>query len=412
MRKPHMHRAWMILGSSSITLFIAYAIRIGAFSVLLPEMIQEFQLTKAEGGMIKTSMMFTYTLFSPLVGWLTDRIGGRFVICFFCLFLGAGTFLMGKTSGLLTAVLFFGIVGIGAAGLWTPVVTLVQRWFGESRRGLALGILSPSYVLGFGLMGLILPIIVKQYGWRIGWFILGICGFGLVPLNAAFLRSRPEEMGIVPWAESLKESKAAASADQPLGYSKIFTKQVFWLIGFAYLLIASGTYIILDFIVTYGVMELKIHYTVASGLISVVGFSSVFGGFILLTLSDYIGRKKSLVIIQTWLGCGILLTIFVGNRITLMMVGMGIFGFLYGAIWPMYGATARDYFPKEMTGTIIGLWTIFYGVGAMICPVVAGYLADVTGTFRWPFGLAALTCFIAALLVGFLRKPTKFDRQP
>ena len=171
MSKKHwykVHWAWVVLGSSFVTLFIAYSIRIGAYSVLLPEMIRDFQMTKAQAGMIKSAFSLTYLLSAPLMGWLTDRIGGRKVISFFCLFLGGGTFLMSKADGLTLSVIFYSIVGIGAAATWVPIVTLIQNWFGEKRRGLALGILSPSYEIGFGLMGLILPVIVFEYHWRLG----------------------------------------------------------------------------------------------------------------------------------------------------------------------------------------------------------------------------------------------------
>jgi len=125
-------------------------------------------MTKAQAGMIKSAFSLTYLLSAPLMGWLTDRIGGRKVISFFCLFLGGGTFLMSKADGLTLSVIFYSIVGIGAAATWVPIVTLIQNWFGEKRRGLALGILSPSYEIGFGLMGLILPVIVFEYHWRLG----------------------------------------------------------------------------------------------------------------------------------------------------------------------------------------------------------------------------------------------------
>ena len=45
----------------------------------------------------------------------------------------------------------------------------------------------------------------------------------------------------------------------------------------------------------------------------------------------------------------------------------------------------------------------FYGVGASVAPFVGGYLADLTGTFRWSFGLGASTALIAALCIGFIR---------
>jgi OFA family oxalate/formate antiporter-like MFS transporter len=104
----------------------------------------------------------------------------------------------------------------------------------------------------------------------------------------------------------------------------------------------------------------------------------------------------------------ILLVIFGGNNVFLLVVAVAWFGFLYGAIFPMIAACARDYFPKEVAGTVLGFLTIFYGLGAMITPVVTGHLADITGTFRWSFGLGALTALTAAMVIAFLRKPKEF----
>jgi len=410
MRRPIVHWAWVILGSSFLTLFINYSIRIGAYSVLLPEMIQDLGINMTQAGMIRAAYFFTYILFSPFMGWLTDRIGGRFVISFFCLFLGTGTFLMGHTSSLFTAILFHGIAGIGAAAMWTPIVALIQKWFGESRRGLALGILSPSWALGFGLMGVILPIIVKTYNWRMGWILLGMAGLMLVAMNAFLLRSDPKEMDLLPWGET---SETILPCPAPTRASKVwdvFRETHFWLIGASYFFISIGAYIISDFIVTYGAVELKIYYPVASAFISIMALTGIAGGLLLMSLSDYIGRKKSLLIIHSFVSLSILSIILSKAHISYLRVGVGCFGFFYGAIWPMYAACTRDYFPKEIAGTVIGLLTIFYGTGAIVGPIVAGYLTDLVGTFRWSFGLAAFTTLVAALLIGFLTKPTEVKK--
>jgi sugar phosphate permease len=406
-----VHWAWVVLGSSFVTLFIAYSIRIGAYSVLLPEMIKEFQMTKAQAGMIKSAFSLTYLLFAPLMGWLTDRIGGRKVTSFFCLFLGGGTFLMGKAETFLGSAFFYGIVGLGAAATWVPIVTLIQNWFGEKKRGLALGILSPSYSVGFGLMGLVLPVIVSEYNWRVGWFILGIAGLSLFFLNGLLLRAQPEKMGLSPWGESVKRERERTLPNQTIGYLDILKEGKFWIIGVSYFAISYGAYSLLDFIVTYGAMELKIPYQVASLFITVIAFSSVVGGILLMALSDHIGRKKSLVIIHLLVALSVSFVILGGRNISLLMVGVGCFGFFYGPIWPMYAACARDYFPKEFTGTVFGLMTIFYGIGMMISPVLTGYLADVTGTFKWSFALGGFITLVAAFLIGVLRKPREFGKE-
>ncbi|MEW6374347.1 MAG: MFS transporter, partial [Thermodesulfobacteriota bacterium] len=340
-----------------------------------------------------------------------DRVGGRKVISFSCLFLGGGAFLMGKAENLTTAIIFFSLVGVGAAAMWVPIVTLLQTWFGVKKRGLALGILSPSYGMGTGLMGLILPMIALRYDWRLGWAVLGISGFLLFILNGFLLRDQPKKLGLSPWGESVEKVKGIIPPSKTINYFEILKELRFWMIGISYYAISYGTYAMLDFIVAYGAIELMIPYPVASLFVTAISFSGVIGGLLLMALSDYIGRQKSLVIIQTLYALSILSIIFVGKHIPLLMVGMGCFGFLYGAIWPMYAACARDYFPKEVAGTVLGLLTIFYGAGAMSSPVLTGHLADITGTFRWSFGLGAFISLIAAFLIGFLKKPREFEKK-
>lgn len=398
-----IHQGWIILTVGFITLLVAYGIRIGAYSVLLPEMIRDLHLTKAEAGMIKSAFGISYLIFSPLMGLLTDLIGARKVISFFCLFLGGGSFLMGYAESFIASSIFFFIVGLGASATWVPITTLIQRWFGEKKRGLALGILSPSYGIGFGMMGLILPVIVSRYSWRMGWQLLGILGLGLIVLNGFLMRDDPKIIGIYPWGEDVTPEETSTFLTR-MSYFEVFKTRKFWIIGISYFLISFGVYTIVDFIVTYGTLELNISYRISSLFITLIAFSGVAGGFILTTISDYISRKRSLIIIQSSITMGIFLILWSGNHISYLIFATLFFGFLYGAIWPLYATCVRDYFPRDMAGTILGLLTIFYGVGVMISPFLTGYIADTTGTFRWAFFLSGLGSLCSAFIIGCLEK--------
>jgi sugar phosphate permease len=406
-----MHWAWVVLGSSFVTLFMNYSIRIGAYPILLPEMIADLQLTKAQAGLIKSAFAITYLVFAPIMGWLTDRVGGRKVISFFCLFLGGGAFFMGKAQSLFGAATSYGIVGIGSAAMWVPSATLIQKWFGTKKRGFALGILNASSGMGFGVMGLLLPAIAINCSWRFGWSVLGIVALTLFIVNGLLLRDQPENMGLLPYGEKIKGTRDNSFTSKTVNRLKIFKQSQLWIIGISYFLISYGSYALIDFIVAYGKMELNIPYGIASLFITVIAFSGIPGGILMMILSDYIGTKKSLVIIYVLFAFSILLIIFGGSQVSIIMVALAWFGFLYGAIFPVVAACARDYLPKEVTGTALGLLTIFYGIGAMSTPILTGYLADVTGTFRWSFGLGGLAALIAAVVIGFLKKPKEFGHK-
>ncbi|MGZ3578684.1 MAG: MFS transporter [Syntrophales bacterium] len=105
-------------------------------SVSIPEMIRTLGLSRRQAGDIFNACFLAYICLSLFVGNLTDRLGARKVIPLLGIILGIGTMLMGTADSFSQASLFFAIVGVGAASMWTPIITLVQKWFVVKRRGM------------------------------------------------------------------------------------------------------------------------------------------------------------------------------------------------------------------------------------------------------------------------------------
>jgi sugar phosphate permease len=396
MRK--IHWAWFILTACFVTVFTNYSIRL-SYNILMPEMILSLKITKAQAGGIASFFYFAYTFFSPLVGFLIDRYSARKIIVVFCLILAGGTFLMGRPTSLFQACLFFMVVGIGSSAMWTPIVALVHRWFALRRRGMALGLLSISYAIGYGLMGLILPPLVARYDWRGCWLFLSALAVLLVPLNGILLRSKPEELNLQPWGESPGEGEKSVSPAEgkKMGYGQLLRMPNLWWVGVSYFFIGITAYIVNIFIVTYGNMELRFPFAQSAQLASAIAFSGILGALLLPLLSDFIGRKKCLILINLSLSASIGLIILAGNQWGTLLIMVSIFGIFYAAVWPLYGAVAGDFFPSGTTGSVLGFWTIFYGLGLVLAPMLGGYIADFTGTFRWSFLVALGTGILSTL---------------
>ena len=75
----------------------------------------------------------------------------------------------------------------------------------------------------------------------------------------------------------------------------------------------------------YGVIALQISYQMASFFITILASSGILGGILLMAISDYICRKKSLIVIQIIVALSFLFIIFGGKHIQLLMVGVGCF---------------------------------------------------------------------------------------
>jgi len=401
-----IHWAWVILGACFLNLFINYSVRLG-YGVALPEMLRDLEIGRAAGGSIYNAYLFCYIALTPLTGYLTDRLGARRVIATCSLILGLGISLMGRSDTLWMACFSFGIAGLGATGMWTPVITVVQRWFVPHRRGLALGILSTGYGLGFATMGVFFPWIVTRFSWRYGWYFLGAAAFLMVILNALLLRKNPESAGMRPWGAAKDRPETADPAvHTPDGYgiSHVFSDRTFWLVGFSYFCIAFSLYGITTFMVDYAEVQVGLPIAKASFLATVHGLCQIIGVLVILPLSDTLGRKRTIIISNSCITASLIGILFTGSSWQFLYILVGFMAVFYGATFPMYGACAGDYFPKEVMGTVIGAWTPFYGTGAMLVHWVSGLLRDASGTYDQAFLINVIAAALAVGLMGVVPK--------
>jgi len=412
MDKRAIHWAWVILAVGFVDLFFNYSIRLG-FGVVLPEMIRSLGLNRTQGGIIFNFYLAAYVCMTPFTGNLTDRLGARPVITAFCLLLGIGTILMGTVKGFWTASLFFALVGVGASAMWTPVITVVQRWFGPERRGMALGILSTGYGLGFAAMGWLFPLLVGSFSWRFCWYGLGSGMLVMVLFNGLFLRSRPEDLQLKPWGEQTSAIENLPEQSQwkrETRFRDIFFTSRFWVIGTSYCFGACALYIITTFMVDYANVNLGFSFKRASFLATIHGLSQVIGVLTIPMISDRIGRKLTIVGIHCFVALSIIGILASGKDLVGLYASIAVLGVFYGALWPMYGACGGDYFRKEVMGTVIGAWTPFYGLGAISAHFIAGRIRDVSQTFEGAFILAIFFALIAALLMSRVKSPRGASR--
>jgi len=404
---PHMStRSAAVLTACFCTVFTMFAIRL-SYGVLLPEMLPSLGITKTEAGVIYSLYFIAYTVFSPVLGLLADRISIRVLLCLFSVVLGIGTFFMAYSSSLVEASLFFLLTGIGASAGWSPVVALAQRWVSDKRRGLTLGVIDAGGSLGVAMSSLAMPLIVVAHNWRMGWKILGVSAFLVAAMNFFLVRSRPAGQ------PDLRHPTLSQHRNEPVTriYARLLTDIRFWLIGLSYLLIGFSALIPTTFLSTYAVEELTLRYSVATRLMTIMYLAAIGGKLILGPLSDAVGRIRILMMCNTLIA-GASLAIAYSHGFPTLHLFSALFGFGYGGIFPLYAACASDYFSKDAVGGIVGLWTLCLGVGFILSPVIAGWTADATGTLGWSFVLATVIGMTSVFLLVLARKALSVGHWP
>lgn len=404
--KPSMNkRGLAVIIGSFCTVFTGFAIR-SSYGVLLPKMLPSLEISKTEAGVIYGLFFVAYTVFSPLLGLLADRTNIRAILTMFLVILGIGTLLMGYSSSLMEACFFFMLAGIGASATWSPVVPLVQRWTSDRRRGVTLAFVDVGASLGVAVSSILVPLVVLAYDWRMGWKGLGTLAVFMAGINFFLIQDSPKENPNVHDSKFGGQLNKSASTR----YVGVLRDRNFLFIGLSYLSIGFSTLIPVTFVSTYAVQEVKLSYDVATRLITILAVSSLVGKLVLGALSDAIGRIKAILISEILIGIGCSLLVYLPNVFAIHL-SMAIFGLGHGAVWPLYALCAPDYFSKNSAGFIVGFWTLLLGIGFILSPIIAGWIADVTGIFMWSFVLAIATTSLSMfllLLVGKKVSPADF----
>ena len=242
--------------------------------------------------------------------------------------------------------------------------------------------------LGVFSWGLLLPVIVSALNWQAAWMVMGSVGLGVAALDLILVRN--------PIATIQRSSTVEVSNDSFwTTYRAIFKNKAFWIIGVAYLLMGVNVIVPFVFLPVYARESMHLTYVVSTLLVAIIAIFSVVGQLILGPLSDGLGRINVMIICGIMMGTACLGMVFSSTH-WMLYAFTGFYGLGYGAVWPVYAAAASDFFPKRNTGSVVGLWTVFLGIGSIISPVLCGWTIDTTKSYTWVLLLGLLSGLLSA----------------
>ena len=138
-------------------------------------------------------------VFMILIGKSIDRFGARRTLSTLVVLMGLVTIWMSTVDSewkLLIGLAGIRTIGQGSFGL--VGATLISIWY-IKRRGRANAISSIGGSLSMAIFPLLVHIMIREYGWRTSWIILGLMVWSILLLPSILLvRRSPEEIGLLP----------------------------------------------------------------------------------------------------------------------------------------------------------------------------------------------------------------------
>ena len=398
---------WWIVGATVVVGLYVGGIVVYGFTAIFDPIVKEFGWSYAAVSFAASLRGAESGLLEPVVGRLVDRWGPRRLIFTGGLFTAAGLFLLSNTTSL---VMFYGsfvllAVGMSACGT-TTLVTGVATWF-RARLGLATGIA----LCGFGLGGLVLPVMVAliaQHGWRDTFEILGIGALVLLlPISLVF-RHKPEAYGYLPdgrqperTAEALDSSRLIRQSQDvaAIGVRQAIRTRSFWFLTLAFTFQTAIVITVVTHVMPYltGIGISRMTAGVAGTAIPVL---SILGRLGLGALGDRMNRTRVAAWAYGMMGLGMLCFAAAPMLGTWTLYAfLLLFGVGYGGMAALRPALTREHFGGGHFGSIFGVVVGINAAGGIVGPPVAGWFYDTSGNYLVVWVALAVLAIGAAGLV-------------
>lgn len=399
------HYAWIILAVGTLVVFGSLGLARFGYTMVLPAMQSELGLSNTQTGGIATANLIGYLILSVSGGALAARYGPRSVISIGLAIAGFAMIMTGLSNSFVSVSIWRAITGIGSGASNVPAIGLLAAWFAQHRRGLASGIGVTGSSIALIVLGLSVPYIIMisgNEGWRICWFIFGGITLLISMLAITVLRNSPSELGILP-AGVTDKSFNEITGESKLNWSKVYKSGRVWHLGIIYIAFGFSYIIYITFFSKYLVSEVNFTQEAAGRLFMIMGWFSLFCGFVWGLFSDKFGRKMALIIVYLIQAASFsmfaILPTYAGALISAFLFGISAW-----SIPAIMAATCGDILGPRLAPAGLGFITLFFGVGQAAGPGVAGIIADTFHSFSPALLLASFVAITGAIGSLMLRK--------
>jgi sugar phosphate permease len=393
--------------------FMQAALLHQAFGAYFAALVDERGWSKAALSGAAAMQPMEAAVLGPVLGWIIDRFGPQGMIRIGVVAFGLGFIMLSQIDSLGGFYAAFVIIALGSSlcGFF-PINVAVIHWF-QVHRARALS----SIGFGLALGGIFVPVIawsIQTQGWRTTALASGVLAILLGWPLARVFRRNPAEVGeTVDGLPAAGPEKVDGSPDAPgqaaLEQPEFTTRQAlrtqaFWLIslghGFALLVV----YAVNVHAITHMKEGLGYSLAEASLVITVMTLSQLGGVLLGWWMGDRVDKRRVSALCMLMHAAGLLMQTYAQGYA--MLVG---FALLHGGAWGLRGpfmqAIRADFFGRRAIGMILGLSSMIIVFGQVGGPMIAGLMADATGSYTAGFTLLAALVGAGSLFFLCARRP-------
>jgi MFS family permease len=405
----------VVLAMLCVMYFITYVDRVN-IGTAASEIQKELHLSNTQLGLVFSAFAYPYLLFQVIGGWVGDRLGPRRTLFWCGLIWAVATIATGFVTSLLTLFVARVALGFGEGATFPTATRAMQYWTPANRRGFAQGLTHAFARLGNAATPPLIAVLMAWLTWRGSFIALGLVSLVWGVVWAMYFRNDPKDHPGITEAELATLPPRSLDQRPEVPWGRLLRRM--WPVTLTYFCYGWTLWLYLNWLPLFFKNSFSLDIKNSALFASGVFFAGVVGDSLGGILSDRIFKRtgdvrfaRLSVTVAGFAGAFLsLLPILFTRDITVVALCLsGGFFFAEITIGPMW-SIPMDIAPKY-SGTAAGLMNTGSALAAIVSPLVAGYVIDVTGNWYLPF-LMSMGLLLLGLFSAFLMHPeTPFEED-
>ncbi|MEM9563808.1 MAG: MFS transporter [Actinomycetota bacterium] len=407
--RRRLFHGWRLVGAGATIQAFQSALLTQAFGNYAVLLERQFGWSKTSFSLAFSLMRAESGLLGPVQGWALDRYGTRRIMQLGVVVMAAGMLGLSQIQELWHFFVAMGLAAVGASlSGFLSITSATVRWF-ERHRAKALSLSGTGFAIG----GIVTPGVVwvlRTFGWRwtaaLSALIILVVALPLCSLFGPTPEDRGEFVdGIDPRDLPPDRIRAEGVSDVHFTARQAIRTRAFWMIslGHGTALLVVGA--VIAHLALYLTNEQGFTLQQASfvgGAMPLLQFVGQIGGGV---LGDRVNKRLLASVAMIGHMVGLLLLTYATAR-WMIWLFVPFHGLAWGVRGPLMQALRADYFGSTAFAQIMGVSSLIVMMGMMGGPLVAGILADQTGSYQLGFTVLAILAGLGMVFFILASPPT------
>ena len=375
---------------------------------------QELHLSNTQVGFVFSAFAYPYLFFQIFGGWVGDRFGARMALTVAGVVWSVGTIFTGMAGSLATMIAARIMLGFGEGATFPVATRAMSDWTTAGRRGFAQGITHSAARLGNAVTPPMVAALTLAFSWRGSFFVMGAVSLVWTLVWFLYFRDNPRDHPGISTGEVERLPAFRTRAErkrEPVPWGRLTRRML--PVTVVYFCYGWTLWLYLSWIPQYFAQSYKLNLRDSAFFAAGVFFGGVVGDTLGGVVTDRIYERtgdrnkarRNLVVFGFLCSLASMLPILFMHDVTLAAFFLSAaFFFSEFTIGPMW-AIPMDIAPRY-SGTASGLMNTGSALAAIISPVIAGYVIDVTGNWELPL-IGSIILLLLGALLAFRMKPNE-----